>query len=44
MSGMAYMIAGGLVLAASTAGAGIAQVVLSRRKKRIREQYYHIYE
>lgn len=43
MSGMTIMILGILVLILSTAGAVLAEWRLRVKKRRLREQVYHIY-
>lgn len=44
MSGMAITIIGFVVLVLSTVGMAVAEWVLNRKKRRIREQVYHIYQ
>jgi len=44
MSGIVIIITGVLLLIFSTAGVVIAEWLIHRKKKRIREQMYHIYE
>lgn len=44
MSGMGIMLTGVFVLILSTAGAAVMEVMIQRKKKRIREQVYHMYQ
>lgn len=44
MSGMMILVLGVLILILSTAGMVAAEWLLHRKKKRIREQMYHVYE
>lgn len=44
MSGAGIMIIGVCVLILSTLGAAVAQWAIQKKKKRIREQVYHIYQ
>lgn len=44
MSGIAMVITGGMVLILSTVLMGTAQWWICVRKRRIREQVYHIYQ
>lgn len=44
MSGMAIIIIGFVILILSTAGMAAAEWMLFRKKRRIREQVYHIYQ
>lgn len=44
MTGMGYMIVGFAVAAMSTIGFIIVEVLLARKKRRIREKSYQIYQ
>lgn len=44
MSGMAIIMIGCVILVVSTAGMAAAEWILFRKKKRMREQVYHIYQ
>lgn len=44
MSGMAMIEIGFVVIVLSTAAAGVAEWVIYKKKKRLREQVYHIYQ
>ena len=44
MSGAGIMIVGVCVLILSTLGTAAAQWAIQKKKKRIREQVYHIYQ
>lgn len=44
MSGMTMIISGSVILILSTAGMAAAEWVIYRKKQRIREQIYHIYQ
>lgn len=44
VNGIQYMIAGAAVLMVSTIGTALAEWLLGRKKKQIREQTYQIYD
>lgn len=44
MSGIGYIITGGVILVGATAAFLITEWVLQKKKKQIREQTYQIYE
>ena len=44
MSGMAMIIMGVVILILATAGAGAAQCLLREKKRRMREEIYHIWK
>lgn len=44
MSGMGYIITGGVILVGATAVFLVTEWVLQKKKKQIREQTYQIYE
>lgn len=44
MNGIQYMAAGAVILLLSTIGMVLAECILGRKKKQIREQTYHIYD
>lgn len=44
MSGMAIILIGFVVLVLSTVGMAVAEWMIQKKKQRIREQIYHIYQ
>lgn len=44
MSGIVYMILGAVLLAGSTVGIIVLEIFLLKKKRRIREEVYQIYD
>lgn len=44
MSGVGFIITGGVILAGATAAFLVTEWILQKKKKQIREQAYQIYE